>query len=219
MMAFTFPLPIADFWNQLLVQQITFDTPEQMEASQTGQGQQLRADLAPMLWSGEVRLGAMTRFEASHPETMLDILRPAGRSFYAYDFRRPFPLLDPTGTVLGAATPTIASLPNTRELTIAGLPAGYMLSRGDYLAFDYGAPARRALHRIVTGAVASGGGVTPALEVTPMIRTGALVGAAITLVRPACKAVLVAGSVSKGSSSRTITRDMAFQFQQTLGVI
>jgi hypothetical protein len=217
MMALTFPLTLAQFWQQLLIEQISFETPEQVEMAQTGQGQQLRADLAPMVWTGEVRLGPMHAHEAELPMAMLDVLRP-GRSFLAHDTRRPFPRLDPTGTILGAASPTIASLPNARELSLAGLPAGYALSVGDYLAFDYLTPARRALHKIVTPVVANGGGTTPVFEVTPMIRTGALVGATVTLVRPACKAVLVAGSVVPGSTKNTITRDMAFRFQQTLGV-
>jgi hypothetical protein len=218
MMALTFPLTLAQFWSQLLIAQITFETPEQVEASQTGQGQQLRADLAPMIWTGEVRLGPMRRHEAEFPETMLDILRP-GRSFFAHDTRRPFPRQDPTGSILGVASPIIASLPNAREMSLSGLPPGYALSRGDYLAFDYLTPARRALHRIVSPVVANGGGTTPVFDVTPMIRTGALVGATVTLARPACKAVLVAGSVTPGNTDHTITRDMAFRFQQTLGVI
>jgi hypothetical protein len=218
MMALTFPLSLAQFWQQLLIEAISFEMPEQVEMSQTGQGQQLRADLAPMIWSGEVRLGPMRADEAELPMAMLDVLRP-GRSFLAYDTRRPFPRQDPTGSILGATSPTIASLPSSRELSLAGLPAGYVLSRGDYLAFDYLTPARRALHRIVAPVVANGAGTTPVFEVTPMIRTGALVAATVTLARPACKAVLVAGSVAPGNTSRTITRDMAFRFQQTLGVI
>lgn len=216
-MALTFPLTIAQFFNLLPIEQITFDSPEQNEISQTGKGEMMVAELAPMLWAGEVRLGPMTNTESASLETLLDVLRPAGRTFYAYDPRRRFPIADPTGSILGAANPVIATLPNTREMTISGLPANYVLTAGDYLAFTYNG-TRRALHRMVTSATASAGGVTPVFEVTPAIRAGAAVAAAVTLIRPSCKALLMPGSVSKGTSRQLITRDVTFRFQQTLGL-
>lgn len=217
-MAYSFPLSVTDFMRALPIAEISFDTPEQVEVNQTAGGEIITADLAPMLWQGEVRLGTMTHVEASHADVMLDLLRPAGRMFYAYDTRRPAPLADPAGLILGATVPTIASLiSGNRELTLAGLPAWYVLSRGDYLAFDYGSPARRALHKVVTEQVQAGStGTTGAIEVTPMIRPGASIGASVTLVRASCLARLVPNTVSKGQSIRTITRDASFRFIQSL---
>ncbi len=215
-MALTFPLAITQFFNLLPIEQITFDCPEQNQESQTGQGERISAALAPMLWTAEVRLGVMMMAESAQFEALLDVLRATGRTFYAYDVRRRFPMADPTGSILGSSAPVIASLPNAREITISGLPAGYQLTAGDYLSFDYG--GRRALHRLVSGAVASGGGVTPVFEVTPSIRAGAAVSAPVGLIRASCKATLVAGSVSKGSTKNGITRDMTFRIQQTLGL-
>ncbi|MGV8949696.1 MAG: hypothetical protein ACOH2M_01240 [Cypionkella sp.] len=218
-MALTFPLSTANFMDLLKVHQMRMDTPEQVEVNQTGGGEILRADLAPMLWRGEVRLGAQTRKEAADPDVLLDLLRPAGRSFYAYDTRRPAPLLDPKGLLLGANIPTIYALvAGGRELRLQSLPAGYVLSRGDYLSFDYGtAPIRRALHRVVDATVTvAGTGITPVFEVTPPLRAGANTGAVVTLIKASCKAVLLPGTVDKGTSQRVVTRDMMFQFQQTL---
>lgn len=217
-MAMTFPLSVTDFMRALPVAEISFDTPEQVEVNQTAGGEIITADLAPMLWQGEVRLGTMTHVEASHADVMLDLLRPAGRMFYAYDTRRPAPLADPSGLILGSTVPTIGSLiAGNREMTLEDLPSWYVLSRGDYLAFDYGSPSRRALHKVVTLQVqADASGVTPSFEVTPMIRPGATVGASVTLVRAACLARLVPNTVSKGQSIRTITRDASFRFIQSL---
>lgn len=217
-MAYSFPLSVADFMRALPIAEISFDAPEQIEVNQTAGGEIITADLAPMLWQGDVRLGTMTHAEASHADVMLDLLRPAGRMFYAYDTRRPAPLADPAGLILGSTVPTIASLiSGNRELTLAGLPAWYVLSRGDYLAFDYGTPSRRALHKVVTEQVQAGStGTTGAIEVTPMIRPGASTGASVTLVRASCLARLVPNTVSKGQSIRTITRDASFRFIQSL---
>lgn len=217
-MAYSFPLSVADFMRALPIAEINFDTPEQVEVNQTAGGEIITGDLGPMLWQGDVRLGTMTHAEASHADVMLDLLRPAGRMFYAYDTRRPAPLADPAGLILGATVPTIDSLiSGNREMTLAGLPAWYVLSRGDYLAFDYGSPSRRALHKVASEQVqASSAGLTPAFEVTPLLRPGATVGAAVTLIRPACLARIVPNTISKGQSIRTITRDAAFRFIQSL---
>ena len=219
MAAYTFPLAIAEFMEVLPVQQILFDTPDATEISRTEGGEVISADMGPMLWQGEIKLGTLTRDEAADLDAMLDILRPAGRTFLCYDTRRPAPLADPLGIVLGANVVTIASLPvGNREISLAGLPAWYRLTRGDYLAFDYGSPTRRALHKVVSRtAQADAAGSMPAFEVTPLIRPGAAVAAVVTLIKPCCKARLMPGSVSKGASFRTITRDAAFSFIQTLG--
>lgn len=217
-MAMTFPLSTTDFMRALPVAEITFDAPEQVEVNQTAGGEIITGDLGPMLWQGEVRLGTMTHAEASHADVMLDLLRPSGRMFYAYDVRRPAPLADPQGLILGATVPVIGSLiAENREMTLEDLPGWYVLSRGDYLAFDYGSPARRALHKVVTAQVqADAAGTTPTFEVTPLIRPGATVGAAVTLVRASCLARIVPNTVSKGQSLRTITRDASFRFIQSL---
>ena len=215
-MALAFPLSNAAFMDLLGIAEITFDAPPQVEANGTGGGEIMTADLGPMLWTGSVSLGAMTALESATPELLLDVLGPPGRSFYAYDTRRPAPLADPTGAILGAAAPTINSLnANNRDVSLTGLPAGYVLTRGDYLAFT--CSGVRALHRIVTNTVsANGAGTTGTFEVTPRLRAGASVGLAVTLVKASCKAVLVPGSVNKGRSRKTITREMAFRFSQTL---
>ncbi|GLS86685.1 hypothetical protein GCM10010873_16590 [Cypionkella aquatica] len=218
-MAFAFPLSVANFMDILPIEAISLATPEQVEINQTGGGEVMQADLAPMLWQGEIKLGEMTPNDAALVTARLDILRPAGRSFYLYDTRRPGPLLDLTGAALGASTPTIHTLAaNNRDMRIQGLPVGYRLSVGDYLAFDYGTTViRRALHRIVSApAAVPTGGISPTFEVSPMIRPGAAVGASVTLIDAACKALVVPNSINVGVTSKTITNGMSFRFMQTL---
>ncbi len=217
MTVLTFPLALDTFFASLMVSEITFDAPPQMELSQTGGGEQLGAEIGPQLWTGTVRLGILTRMELSMPDVLLDLLRRPGASFLAFDTRRPAPLADPVGAILGATVPTIATLPSDpREISLTGLPAGYVLSRGDYLGWSYDS-GRRALHRVVDVTVtASGAGLSPVFEITPPIRPGVTTGTGVTLVRAACKAKIKPGSVTKGSSRKTITEGLSFDFVQTL---
>lgn len=219
-MAYSFPLSNAQFMALLPIRDITFDLPEAMEISgETAGGEILTAGLGERLWQGEIQLGDMTRDEAAECLAMLDVLRRVGGSFLCHDVSRPRPRFDPDGAILGGASPTLHSVEaNNRDIRIAGLPSGYQLRRYDYLAFSYGSnPVRRALHRVATPATAAGTGITGAFEVSPTIRPGYASGAAVSLVRPACKAIVVPGSVDPGRRSATLTVGAGFRFIQTLG--
>jgi hypothetical protein len=215
-MAFTFPLTIPQFMDWLPIAEISFSAPAQVQIAQTAGGEVLPSEIGAQLWRGKITLGRMTRNEARHPDVLLDLLTSGGATFLAYDTRHPAPRLDPTGAILGAASPSIYSLnSNNRELRLQGLPAGYTLTRGDYLSFDYA--GRRALHRLVEfNATAAGDGVTERFEVSPKIRPGAKVGETVTLLKASCVAMLVPGQIDKGSARSVITEGMQFHFIQTL---
>lgn len=218
-MALSFPLDLATFADTLLVQDVTCDLPEMVEQSRTAGGEQLMADMGERLWTGRVNLGAMLRTEIGRPETLIQVLKQ-GRTFQIYDRRRMYPLLDPTGSVLGAAAVTILALgADPRELSLAGLPVGYTLSAGDYLSFAYTSLSvtRQALHRVVDATVvADGAGQTPLFEVVPPIRPGAAAATAVTLKKAFAKAVMVAGSASPSTGRSTLYEGLGFDWVQTL---
>lgn len=215
----TFPLPLDGFFAGLPIASITFDLSEALEQSQTGAGEILDADLGPRLWTGEVTLGKLNRAEKQQALARIDALRYAGRSFFVYPTDQAYPLADPTGAGLAGATPQIDALgADTRQIALNGLPAGYQLSEGDFLAFEYvNTASRYALHKLSgAGATADALGVTPLFEVVPHIRPGATMGAAVVLGRPYCKARLVPDSVQPGRTRKTFTEGISFRFVQTL---
>jgi hypothetical protein len=219
MAAITFPLSVAAFQSLLKVAAVEFSDPAQQEASGLGSGEVLRADVGPQLWRGRVTLAPAYHETAQATEALLSLLQRADASFFVHDPRRVGPIADPDGAILDDATPTIHTLAaNNRELRVQGLPVGYVLSVGDMIAFEYTVlgTTRYALHRLVAGATAPGTGITPLFEVTPAIRPGAAVSAAVTLVRPACKAVMMPGTVRYGSGRPLITSGASFDFIQTL---
>lgn len=217
-MAYTFPLAVADFWDLLPIQSVTMAPVEQVELSETGGGEFLAHDLGPQLWQGQVSLGKMTPMEAALIVPMVNLLRAAGRHFYAWDRRRyPGPAADPQGAVLGVATPTVLSVnANGREIALQGLPVGYVLGRGDMLALQ--APYGRVLLQVLTiNVVANGSGQTAQFEVVPPFEAGITVGTAVTLVRASGKFMIRPGSIQEGISFHGHVEGMAFEFQQTLG--
>lgn len=216
-MALTFPLTAAQFMDVLPIRDMVFDLPEAMQISETGGGEILTADLGTRLWRGKISLADMTSLEADEVMSRLDVLRRSDASFMAHDPRRPAPRMDADGALLGASTPTLdAVLPNRRDIRIAGLPPGYALRRHDYVAFSYGTnPVRHALHRLAGPGGANSAGQA-IVEVSPAIRAGAQAGAAITLIKAPCKAIIVPGSVQPGQHKATLTVGVSFDWIQTL---
>lgn len=131
-MPLSYPLSREVFFDALPAASVTFDLGENVDLAATRGGEQLAAEAGERLWQGEVALGRLLRAETGRPEVLVDLIRQPGRSFMAYDRRRPAPLADPAGAVLGASTPTILALngSDAREMRLAGLPSGYVLSAG-----------------------------------------------------------------------------------------
>lgn len=217
-MAFQFPLTFEQFLDKLPIRELDFDIPESVEISETGGGEILPADLGSQLWQGEVVLDDMPAAEAAEALAMISVARRPGASFMIYDVGLPGPRLDRSGALLGGATPVLEAVAgNRREMRIGGLTPGYPLHRYDHLAFAYGDdPVRYARHRIVSQGNASASGQIAALEVVPSIRPGVAIGTPITLIKPACKAMIVPGSVQSGRRRHTMTVGVSFKFIQLL---
>lgn len=215
-MARSYPLSVAEFFEQLPLAGISFKPGDHRTFSETGGGEVIAAGAGKRLWGGQITIDKDYHDLIAAVDADLAALEEPGASFLIYDARKPYPISDPTGAILGAATPTIASLnANNRELTVSGLPAGYVLSKGDYIGWTYGAnPTRYALHRIAVGGAANGSGVSPSIEVTPFIREGVSTGAAVSLIRVPCKAVIPQAQYGAGRSE--VSEGGSFQWQQTL---
>ncbi len=218
-MALTYPLSAPDFWNLLPVTSASFTLMDVRQHTRTRGGEILDADMGTRLWSGSVTLRDGLRVtEAADLLAIIDFAAMPGGAFQAYEMPKVRPAYDPTGSILSGFSPTIFTLAtNGRELRLTGLPAGYTLRRGDMLSFAYGpGDSLRALHRVLVGAVAGGGGTTPDIEVVADIRPGASVGAAVTLIRPSCRAKIVPGSIQTGTIGPRFRSGIAFDFVQTL---
>lgn len=216
----TFPLALADFFDLLPVSKLTLDLPETLDVQRTAGGELLAADLGAALWSGKIDLAVMTHEEAAAVRPLINVLRRAGTSFLVSDLTRPWPRHDPDGMVIGAwsGSPQLASIGGSgREISLSGLPPHYPLSRGDLISWTYGSgPLRYALHELVGSVQADATGVTGLVEINPPVRPGAAAGDPVTLRYPRCKARLVPGQNSTGTSEHTITTGAGLAWQQML---
>jgi len=214
-MALTFPLSLAQFFDGLCAAEAQFYLGDAAATNRDAGGNIFTHSMGAMLWQGSVALRGRRIGDASLIASKIDMLRQPGRTFYATPYGRDYPQADPTGTVLGVAAPTIQSVAgNNRDVTIQALPAGYVLTAGDFIGWDYG--GRTALHQIVVGGTASGGGVLT-VEVSHPVRPTVTAGTAVRLTRPYCKCIIDPESVTPFTSRRRRWSDgAAFTFTQTL---
>jgi hypothetical protein len=155
------------------------------EISREASGRAQGKDLGPPVWAGSFTTAPQTHVDAGALEAALLSLGGVLRGFEAYDTRRPYPAAHADGDF--ADTGVILEIgADNKSLRLSGLAAGFQISPGDYLSFDYGVPQARALHRALSPATASAGLDTGFFEVFPHIEPGALVGAAVTLQRASC---------------------------------
>ena len=219
-MAYTFPLAIATFSDTIDVSAGDFKLSDSRRFSITADGQVYDTPGGDRRWEGSITL--VDAKEPASVDAFLALLTTPGASFLLYDHRRKYPKLDPIGTILGSATVTVLAVQvNNKELSIAGLPSGYTLSRGDHLSFTYVDAAGKtqySLHQIVsTTAVANGSGNTGTFEVVPhMPRSVTIVGRPVTLIKAPCKVVLRPNKVDYSRGRPGVMSDgQSFEFVQT----
>lgn len=218
MAVLTFPLALAQFFDLLPISACRIDMPDTVDVGETQGGELVTADIGEALWAGQIDMDEVLHAEAATVRPLINLLRRASTSFLVSDATRPWPRLDPNGTIIAGSNPTILAIGGTdREISLAGLPVGYQISRGDLVSFTYASnPTRYALHEFVGSGAANASGQTALLEVTPPIRSGAVAGAAVQLVWPRCKARFEPGTADTGMAVATITKNMTLRWRQTL---
>lgn len=198
-----FPLSISSFIDAVPIKRITFSLADDAAMSRTRGGDVIRHRRGARLWGGEFEIDIDHHDVQAGADALLARLQEPDASFLLYDLRKPYPVSDPTGSIAGSTVRISGLSSDGWRVAIKGLPAGYVLTRGDAIAFTYGTnPVRRAYHRLVAGGVADAQGNIggAGLEVVPAIRPGAQVEAVLTLARPTLKARLLEADYGSGKA-------------------
>jgi hypothetical protein len=190
----TITYPRTDILDIDIADQTFLLVSRQELGSRSANGTTYGKDFGSALWQVSFTTGPIPNDDALAYEALLNSLDGVIGSFEAYDLRRPYPRATPDGS--GASDGVLASVnTNNKAITLSGLAASQVVSRGDYLSFTYG--TSRALHQVMETVTANGSGVTPEFEVRPHLRPGWTLSPAITvkLKNPAGLFSLTSGSV------------------------
>lgn len=126
-------------------------------------------------------------------EALINLLDGGQNTFYAYDVRKPYPRAYPTGVFNDTGEIGAIDADNKR-ISLKNLDPNFEISRGDRIAFDYGAGPSRALHEISEDVTADGSGVTALFEIRPHLRPGLAVDDAVVFKKPSAIFALDPGS-------------------------
>ena len=195
-MTITYPMDFLADWPGWS----TLDLSYGYETSGQASGQTRVKSLRSPIWTLRASTRDLSPNELRHWKARLGALENGQKTFLGYDLAAFYPIAYPRGSwPTGAAFEgqgALHALPSAKSMQLRSLPAGYVGSVGDHIAFAYGAGPAYALHQVVEPFVANSAGVTGAFEVRPPIRQGATLGAAVAVKRPACLMMIVPGSVS-----------------------
>jgi len=159
-----------------------FKLVSRQEFSRTASGVTIGRDLGPALWQASYTLAPIRHEDVLRVEAKLHSLNGVTRGFYAGDIRGRMPHAYPDGAFND--TGVIASFTGS-TMNLSGLPAGFIITAGDYMEYDYGVGNQlRALLQVVNDVTATGGGVAEGVEFRPFIPTGTPIGGAVRFKNP-----------------------------------
>lgn len=140
-----------------------------------------------------------------------DIMHLASRdgTLLAYDIRRPFPLADPVGAIIGGGSGVLAAKGgDNRSISVSGLPSTYKLTKGDKLSILYSSTKRFLC--TVEETVTASGGTTGLFEVWPFLPAAIAVSNVVTVSKPCGKFKLQANSFRSSGGAGDITAGFTF---------
>lgn len=162
------------------------------EISRTAGGVTRVKDMGPLLWNASYLTVPMPRLKAGEVEADLLSLDNGGLLFKGYDPARPFPASDSTAALTGVTVRAVRG--DRRALSLTGLPAGFTLTKGDWVSVDDGSN----LHLLQAVETITG---STWFEVRPGVRADIAAGDAVTLRYASAYFMVDPGSVERADVS------------------
>lgn len=186
-MALSHPYALDFLAKCLLGDRIPLELRRFDEVSGSGDGRFWSAQLATPLWGVSY---ALTAQNAAHA-------REINAKVYALDgMSKPFLWADPyykgpaSGARSGLDNVTIGSISTNRgSVSLQGLPAGFVLSAGDYLSIGH-TGGRIYFGQFAEGGAANDSGVLSVRELRPYLPFGVGPGSRVELVQPRFRAMV-----------------------------
>lgn len=198
------------------------DLKENVELSPTAGATTYVKELGDPVWVLTVKSGLLFNQGFADITAWRSTLA-GGKTFWGYDPLRPYPfayrfgLPSLTRATGGGFDWTCQIDGVSSDSVLIGLkllPAGLVLSVGDYLSFAYGASGKQALHKVVVGSTAGSDG-RMTVEVRPSLKVGWSIGATVNLARPSAKMFIVPNSWAQDTQVPDFGT-VSFQAQQQI---
>lgn len=215
-MSITYPLDFLDTWPGVASMQLMFR--QELAPERGGSGNS--ADLGPALWELTAQSRELKPSEYRDLLAVITSLENGAKLFKGYDRTSCFPLAYPNGGS-SAATGLIFDVDTStyRSLRLTGLSANQIISRGDFMSWNYDS-GYIALHQAMETITANGSGLTTMIEVRPHIRESTDFDASPTptvrLRKPHANMHIVPGSVQASGIGLNGRGTISFVGRQTI---
>lgn len=157
------------------------------EMSGSGDGRFWAVQLAAPLWSASYPLYAKHPAHAREINAKINALDGMSKTLLWCD---PYYTGPASGVVAGLGVVAVSTIRADRgAIAMTGLPAGFVLTAGDYFSITHGS-GRVYFGQFAEGGTANGAGVIAQREVRPYLPQGISSGATVELVRPYFKAIV-----------------------------
>lgn len=171
-----------------------FDLLYRQEQSRSANGKTYSKDLGSPLWKATYQSRSLWPNELDYWRARLKALENGLQTFKAWPLSRAYPIAYPRGSwpTGGAFSGSgLVSAISSKTLSLSGLPAGYIVSIGDYVQVG-----TADLYQALETVTANGSGITGVFEVRTFVWPTSLVGQTAKLVKPACVMAIVPDSLS-----------------------
>ena len=206
------------FWDQFALKSVKMTLGENLLQSSTEKGEVLTARRGARLWRGVATVTLNTGDNQDQAVALVEQVQEAGVSFLINDPKRVAPQADPSGALQGGATVRVAAVDENdlRNITLEGLPTGFVLTRGDMVSIAYGSnPVRYYLGRVRSHSVFSGIVPRAVVRLGPHVPRGVAVGDVATVRGAVCRAKYVPGSYSGVVRLPVLDDGFSFEWVQT----
>jgi hypothetical protein len=181
-----------------------FDLRWRQEQSTLASGRILVKDMGSPLWTLRAATKTLSPNTLDSWRARLTQLENGLQTFWGYSMSRCFPQAYPngswpTGGAFNGLTANLNSINGNRKaIWLTGLPAGFVLSIGDYISITIG--TRKDLHQVMESVTANGAGLAGEFEIRPHLWPDVTVTKVVAVKQPACQMAIVPGSVSSEAS-------------------
>lgn len=189
-MTVTYPVGI---FNQYLIRTLQFQLIYRQTYSRNGDNKITAIDRGYPVWAGSFESVPLSIDDCIDLESLLNSLQGMTQMFLARDTRREYPRAYSDGVFTDAAS-VLAVGGDGITLSLTGLPANFVISRGDY--FRMLISGRQFLLQAAEAITADGSGVTGLFQTTPNPPASLLAGQGVTFKLPQIRMRLEPGSIS-----------------------
>lgn len=161
------------------------------EISKQANGVTLAKDLGSPLWMAKYTSIEYPLYTTQAFMADFESLGGSVRPFWLHTAKRPMPAsVNPFSPPTLTGVTVLALGVDTVSIRFTGLPAFFVISKGDYIGIDIPGGGKELL-LAATGSTANGAGNSPFLDVTHPIRSTVAVGQTVTLINPVIEALLI----------------------------